>query len=94
MIEYLYDAIRATAGEDIIISAKITDDSGEHIDEICNLKLFNNNEVISDVPGVYNGELWDFTIPAADTANLSGRYFYSICHRGNSISFKEPIYLI
>ncbi|MBQ9913549.1 MAG: hypothetical protein IJO73_04905 [Clostridia bacterium] len=94
MIEYLYNAIRATAGENIIITAKITDDSGAYIDEVCNLKLFDNDKEIITVSGIYNGELWDFIIPAEDTKDLRGRYFYSISHRGNSISFREPIYLM
>lgn len=35
MIEYLYNAIRATTGDDITITADITDDNGKYIDSGC-----------------------------------------------------------
>ena len=31
MVEYIYDAIKATAGEDITIAASITDDNNQPI---------------------------------------------------------------
>lgn len=35
MIECLYNAIRATTGDDITITADITDDNGKYIDSGC-----------------------------------------------------------
>lgn len=94
MIEYLYDAIRATAGLDIVIAANITDDEGVPITEGCSLMLSDDNKAITIINGVYDGELWSFTIPASDTVGLSGRYWYCIYYNDSALCFKKPIYLM
>ena len=95
MIEYLYDAIRATAGEEISIAAKIVNDSGIPVDTGCHLNLYNDNEMIISVEGSYVEEAWQFTIPADVTTNLIGRYWYCICSEThNKLNFKQPIYLV
>lgn len=92
MIEYLLDAIRATAGEDINIQADITLDY-EPVTSGCGLRLFIDDDVV-DVAGAYENGVWVFTIPAEATANLKGRYFYSLYCEGSSVTFKEAIYLM
>lgn len=94
MIEYLYDAIRATAGLDITIAANITDDEGNVITEGCSLMLSDDDEVITMATGYFDGELWEFNIPAATTSGLQGRYWYCIHHNDNTLCFKKPIYLM
>ena len=93
MIEYLYDAIRATAGEDIVIAAEITDNDGSYIREACQLMLYDNEDLITTVDGQIIDNIWYFTIPAKATTGLTGRYFYCISHYSSSIAFKQPIYL-
>lgn len=94
MIEYLYDAVRATAGEDICICAEITDDLGESITEPCHLMLYDDLSLIGTAGGFYDGEKWEFVIPADSTRGLNGRYWYCICANEESLCFKQPIYLI
>lgn len=95
MIEYLYNAIRATAGEDITISAIVKDEAGNDITSGCHLNLYNDEERMSSFDGVYIAGCWEFTIPAAETANLSGRYWYCLCSQEHSkLNFKQPIYLV
>ena len=94
MIEYLYDAIRATASLDIAITANITDDEGNVITEGCSLMLSDDNKVIAMIEGAFDGELWEFNIPASTTSGLSGRYWYCIHHHDNTLCFKKPIYLM
>ena len=96
MIEYLYDAIRAVAGQDIAISAAITDDDGAPITENCNLVLHFGNDMMYVAPGIYMPEVeqWTFNVPAEATAGRNGRYEYCIQHDGLNLCFKEPIYLI
>ena len=94
MIEYLYNAIRATAGEDITITADITDDSGECIGEGCAIMLWDDDNLLTSVNGMLIDDLWTFTIPAASTSGLKGRYWYCICHNHSKLQFKEPIYLV
>lgn len=96
MIEYLYNAIRAVAGQDIAISAAITDDDGEPITENCNLVLHFDNDFMYVAPGIYlpDAEQWTFNVPGAATAGKLGRYQYCIQHNGINLCFKEPIYLV
>lgn len=98
MIEYLYDAIRAAAGNDITITAEITNDEGEELTDACSLMLHDVDKetLITMVPGEYfaeDGE-WRFTIPGEVTKGLSGRFWYCICYHDVSLCFKEPIYLV
>ena len=94
MIEYLYDAVRATAGENITLAAKITDDSGAVITENCHIMLFDDLSLLGMFEGVLDGEEWSFTIPAEVTSGLIGRYWYCICAEYGSLCFKQPLYLI
>lgn len=95
MIEYLYDAIRATAGQDIKIYAELTDKDGNVYEEGCHLMLFNpEKELIVTVDGEIVENEWIFTIPAEITEGLKGRFWYCICHHNINLCFKEPIYLV
>jgi hypothetical protein len=93
MIEYIYDAIRATAGQEICICALITDDEGNAVSEGCGLMLHDDDGMIVKVEGVFNGEDWSFVIPAEATQGLKGRYWYCICRANSNLCFKTPIYL-
>ena len=95
MIEYLYDAIRATSGEDLVIDAVITETDGTPVDNKCALMLHSENEMIGSYAGKYYGRgVWEFVIPTAETAGMSGRYYYSICENDNKLCFKQPIYFM
>lgn len=94
MIEYLYDAVRASAGQSITVSARITDDEGALIDYGCELKFYDKEKMLTSVEGILEDEVWNFIIPAEATKNLNGRHFYSICHNDADICFKKPLYLI
>ena len=98
MVEYLHNAIRATAGEIIPISAIILGYNDQPITESCKIELFDNEgNLIKGIEGSHMGEgFWLFGIPKEVTEGLKGRYWYSIKHflDGNSLSFKNPIYLV
>ena len=94
MIEYIYDAIKSTAGADITINAKITDVDGAVITDGCALMLYDNDSMITSVSGSYADDEWSFTIPANVTDGLCGRYWYCIYAHDNPICFKQPIYLV
>ncbi len=94
MIEYLYDAIRATAGENIIIAAKITDENGENITSNCHVALYDDLMLLATVDGTFDGNEWEFVIPADVTSDRAGRYWYRIYASDTSLCFKQPIYLI
>jgi hypothetical protein len=93
-IEYLYDAIRATASEEINISAVITDDEGLNITDNCYLALYDDETELIKVYGAFDGAEWTFTIPADVTEGLSGRYWYAIGRNNTNMCFKTPIYLM
>lgn len=96
MIEYIYDAIRAVAGQEIGISAVITDATGAAIEDACAFMLHNDTgAVIGMVNGEYLGEgQWQFNLPASLTSGLKGRYWYCIQHEDNNLCFMQPIYLV
>ena len=96
MIEYIYNAIRATAGEDICICAKITDDSGEPITANAHIMLYDGESMLGMYMGAYDAEgaVWEFVIPSTATSGLKGRYSYCICVSNSSICFKQPLYLV
>lgn len=94
MIEYLYDCIRANAGQEITVSAKLTNDDGSLITENCFLNLYDpDGEHFYSTPGTLIEELWIFSVPANITEGRKGRHWYCIGHNGSSLCFKEPIYL-
>lgn len=96
MIEYLYDAIRAVAGEDIGVSAVITNELGTAITEDCRLLIHFDDVEMYAADGVYLPDegLWVFTVPAEITAGRTGRYLYCIQHNNSNLCFKQPIYLV
>ena len=94
MVEYLYDCIRATAGQDICILAVITDDEGLAITDACGLMLYDDNGMLFRVNGTYDGEEWSFEIPAELTEGLHGRYWYYVYRNDTNLCFKTPIYLM
>ncbi len=93
MIEYLADAIRATAGEDITIIANICE-NGELIPSGCGFMLHIDEDNVIHVEGEIKDELWYFTIPGEATKGLQGRYSYCICRDNTTLCFREPFYLM
>lgn len=95
MVEYLLNAIRASAGEDITIVASVAE-NGESIAAGCGFMLHIADDNIVMVDGAYDVEegLWYFTIPAEKTKGLKGRYSYCLCKNGQSLCFREPFYLM
>jgi hypothetical protein len=96
MIEYLYDAIRATAGRDIRLTAKITDEvSNTLVTTDCSIALFDkeDNEIYCGAGGCVDG-VYYFTIPASAIRGLKGRFFYCIRYAETPLTFKQPIYLV
>lgn len=95
MIEYLYNAIRATSGQPIGITAKITKEDNTAIEKDCIFILYNDTEIILKVDGNYLGNaLWQFELPAEATKGLTGRYWYCISNKDTNLCFKEPLYLV
>ena len=97
MIEYLYDAIRATSGDDIVICACIRDEDGNLYGEGSQLCLYDEqHNMITMIKGEFNEENeYQYTIPAETTKDRYGRYWYAICDlEHNALSFKQPIYLV
>ena len=93
MVEFLYNAIKCIAGEDINIAAEITDSNGADITQGCKLGLHNDNDLITFVDGEYLDGEWNFIIPAEVTKGLHGRYWYYIKYNDSTLCFKKPIYL-
>lgn len=92
MIEYIFDCIRATSGEEITIAAKLTNEDGSPITENCSL-IFSGEKEIYRATGLYMNDMWMFSIPGAITEGLHGRYWYQVAHNNSSLNFKEPVYL-
>ena len=95
MIEYLYDTIRAVAGQEFEVNALITNPDGSLVQEGCCFMLHDGERMI-ETPGsfmVENG-MWSFIVPASATAGMNGRYEYCIMHNGKNLCFKQPIYLV
>ena len=94
MVELLYNAIKAVAGEDINILADITDSAGKDITSGCSIALLDKDySIIGEYDGTYKNGEWTFNIPAAVTTDLKGRYWYSIKFNGGALSFAAPIYM-
>ena len=94
MIEYLYDAIRASSGEDITISAKAINEDGSCITSGCHLHLYDDESLIALIDGEIVDEIWEFTIPAEQTKGMKGRFWYAICGGEGTLNFRQPIYLV
>ncbi len=87
MIEYIYDIIMATSGEQV--AAKITDDAGAVVREQCYFHLFQEGEMKVEVSGLLVDDVWYFAIP--DIA--PGRYDYCFGTADKALCFKKPFYL-
>lgn len=96
MVEYIYDAIKASANTEAQIAAVITGDEGEAITEGCSIKLFSDEELLYENKGNYFNETWFFSIPAKVTSKLHGRYWYYIYDDINNkcLNFKQPFYIV
>lgn len=93
MVEYLFDAIKAVAGETFTVTAEITDELQEPIKEQCSLVIYDAEEnEISTIKGILEDNVWNFTIPSTLTSGFSGRYWYCIKCGIESLSFKQPLY--
>lgn len=95
MIEYLYDAIRAVAGQEFEVNAVAIEEDGTPIQEGC-VFMLHDGERMSAIPGSYDATsgMWSFIIPADATAGLNGRYEYCVMANGKNLCFKQPIYLV
>lgn len=94
MIEYLYNAIRASAGTDIQIAAKVFDNAGTPIVEGCEFVLHIDDETMITVGGDYINDTWVFPIPAEFTKGLKGRYWYCMKHHNEQLCFMNAIYFV
>lgn len=94
MVELLYDAVKAIAGEDINILAEITDVDNNDITSGCSIVFIDKEfATIGEYDGVYSDGAWVFTIPAEVTKGLEGRYWYRIKFQGGALGFAAPIYM-
>ena len=96
MIEYLYDAVRTSDGEDMTITATIRDNDGTTITDGCALRIFDEGgALIEEVDGTYYTDVgkwaFKFTFP---THKARARYFYTIAHNGEDMNFKARIYVV
>lgn len=94
MIEYIYDALKVTAGQGFTVGAQITDDDGELIRSGCYMTIYNDEEMFVKVNGIFDGTAWNFQVPAEAVQGLEGRFWYCISHLGSDISFKQPLYFM
>lgn len=96
MVEYLHNAIRATAGDDITVAAIIAENDIP-VTEGCHIMLYSkDSELLETVNGSYDAEngVWYFTIPGILTKEKRGRHWYRICSPVESLCFKQPLYLL
>lgn len=93
MVEYLYDAIKVSAGSNAVISAKVSTDDGIPITEECKLIIHLNHSHLA-FDGECVDDIWYFSIPASMTEALKGRYEYCFKHNDEQLCFKQPIYFV
>ena len=92
MIEYIYDVIKASAGQEFIVTAKITTENGT-VPTGCHFNLYDGENKIATHQGTCANGVYEFIIPAETTAKLRGRYWYCICDEKHStLNFRKPIY--
>lgn len=93
MIEYLYNTIRATAGDDMQVTAVITDDHGNDITSDCKFAIFSvDDQLLVSTVGEYTSDVWHFTIPTDELKK--GKYWYCIYHHDERLSFMQRLYLV
>lgn len=94
MVEFLYNAIKCVAGEDIDIAAEITDAMENPITSECSIVFIDKDfSTIGEYYGIYSDGAWTFTIPAEVTKGFEGRYWYRIKFKDESLSCAAPIYM-
>ena len=94
MTEFLYNAIKAVAGEDINIGAQITDVDGNNTTSECSIVFIDKDfSTIGEYDCVYSDSAWTFTIQAEVTKGFEGRYWYRIKFKDESLSCAAPIYM-
>lgn len=94
MLEYLYNAIRATAGANEIIAAKVTDETGAPITAGVQLVLHTKDNTMITIEGEYMEDTWMFPLSADLTKDLKGRCWYCIRHYDDQLCFQQPIYFV
>lgn len=93
MIEYLYNAIRATAGDTAEVAVIITDENNNFIKENVYFMLFDiNDNLITSVNGDFTGSEWIFNVPT--TGLEKGNYYYCLAHNDEKLCFKQAFYLV
>lgn len=97
MVEYLHDAIRASAGTNIIIQARVLDEFNNEVKEnvyfiICDKE--DQTKHLIEVEAFDGGEALIFEIPAEITKDFKGRYWYCIKHNNEQMCFLQPIYFV
>ena len=94
MVEFLYNAIKCVAGEDINIAAEITDAMENPITSGCSIVFIDKDfSTIGEYDGVYSDGAWTVTSPAQVTKGFEGRYQYRIKFKDESLSCAAPIYM-
>lgn len=95
MIEYFYDAIKASAGKEICIAARVSTENGTTLTDQCHLTLSREDgSTVVSVVGSLLDDAWQFVIPADATEGLRGRFWYCICTNDADLCFKQPFYLV
>lgn len=94
MVEYLYNAIRATAGVDNVIAAIVTEESGAPITAGVQLVLHTSDTEMITFEGDCLDNTWTFIIPAEFTKDLKRRCWYCFKHNSDQLCFKQPIYFV
>ena len=94
MIDYIFDAIKAKAGEDIEVSAFITDEEDNFVTAGCSFVLYGKDgDKFYECEGTCSENMTCFVIPAEETKGLKGRYWYTINEDGKTMNFFKPFYL-
>lgn len=94
MIEYLYNAIRASAGTPITIAANVMDESGNAVKEGLKFVIHLEDDSMVMIDGYFNQDMTLFEVPAAVTKDLKGKYWYCIKQDNMQLCFKQPIYFV
>lgn len=97
MIEYLHNAIRATAGTNVVVIARLADGDGVPITSGAHFMLFEEDAttLLATIDGDYNSsdDIWEFILDAELTSGRCGKHWYRICIEGEPLCFKQPFYL-
>lgn len=94
MVEYLYNAIRATSATDLLIAARVTDDLNNPITDGVELVIDLFNDTYLSIDGDYQDGTWYFAIPAEKFIDVKGRFSYCFKRYDEQLSFSQPFYLV